>query len=102
MRKAANEWFSKDSVKRFHETQMTEAVVLAADSLTKPARWEQNVRRSAASMVLSVVYGHPTITSEKSHVVDSINEFGDRLARAACPGAHLVEVFHWMQYIPSK
>ncbi|KAH9960359.1 cytochrome P450 [Lactifluus volemus] len=102
MRKAANEWFSKDSVKRFYETQMTEAVVLAADSLTKPARWEQNVRRSAASMVLSVVYGHPTITSEKSHIVDSINEFGDRLARAACPGAHLVEVFHWMQYIPSK
>ncbi|KAH9953595.1 cytochrome P450 [Lactifluus volemus] len=102
MRKAANEWFSKDSVKRFYETQMTEAVVLAADSLTKPARWEQNVRRSAASMVLSVVYGHPTITSEKSHIVDSINEFGDRLARAACPGAHLVEVSTGCNIFPAS
>jgi hypothetical protein len=102
MRKAANERFSKESVKQFCETQTTEAVLLASDSLAKPAQLEKNIRRSAASMILSVVYGHPTITSEKNRIVDLIDEFGERLARAACPGAHLVEVFHWMQYLPSR
>ncbi|KAH9979952.1 cytochrome P450 [Lactifluus volemus] len=102
MRKIANERFSKESVKQFCETQMTEAVLLASDSLAKPAQLEKNIRRSAASMILSVVYGHPTITSEKNRIVDLIDEFGERLARAACPGAHLVEFFNWMQYIPSR
>jgi hypothetical protein len=101
MRKASNEWFSKESVKQFHETQMTEAVILVSDSLAEPARLEQNLHRSSASMVLSVIYGQPPIKSEENHIVDLIDDFGHRLARAAYPGAHLVEVFPWMQYIPS-
>jgi hypothetical protein len=102
MRKAASEAFLKESVKQFYETQITEAVLLVSDSLAKPAQWDQNVRRSAASMILSVVYGHPPITTEKNTIVDLINEFGHRLTRAARPGAHLVEFFHWMKYIPSR
>jgi hypothetical protein len=102
MRKASNEWFSKESVKQFHETQMTEAVILVSDSLAEPARLEQNYRRSSASMVLSVIYGQPPIKSEENHIVHLIDDFGDRLTRAAYPGAYLVEVFPWMQYIPSR
>jgi hypothetical protein len=102
MRKATSEAFLKESVKQFYETQITEAVVLVSDSLAKPPQWDQNIRRSAASMILSVIYGHPTITSEKHHTVDLINDFGHRLTRAAYPGAHLVEFFHWMRYIPSR
>ncbi|KAH9958534.1 cytochrome P450 [Lactifluus volemus] len=104
MRKASNEWFSKESVKQFHEIQMTEAVILASDSLAKPARLEQNYRRSSASMVLSVIYGQPPIKSEDNHIVDSdlIDNFLYRLTRAAYPGAYLVEVFPWMRYIPSR
>jgi hypothetical protein len=102
MRKAANEAFVKDSVKKFYEIQTTEAVLLASDSLAKPSQWDQNVRRTAASMILSVVYGHPTIITERNHIVDLINDFGRRLTRAAYPGAHLVEFFPWMKYIPSR
>jgi hypothetical protein len=102
MRKAASEEFVKNSVKQFYETQTTEAVLLSSDSLARPAQWDQNLRRSAASMVLSVVYGHPTITSEKDHTIDLINDFADRLSRAAYPGTYLVEFFHWMRYIPSR
>jgi hypothetical protein len=101
MRRASNEWFSKESVKQFYETQLTAAVILVSDSLAKPVRLEHNYRRSSASVVLSVVYGQPPLRSEENHTVDLIDDFGHRLARAAYPGAHLVEVFPWMQYIPS-
>ena len=102
MRKVATEGFFKESAKRFYDKQITEAVLLASDSLANPAHWDQNVHRSTASMILSVVYGHPPMATEKNHFVDLITDCFERLARAACPGAHLVEFFHWMRYIPSR
>ena len=102
MRRAATEGFFKDSVNRFYEKQITEAVLLASDTLANPAKWDQNVNRAAASMILSVVYGHPPMITEKNHVVDLITDCFHRLTRAAYPGAYLVEFFHWMQYIPSR
>jgi hypothetical protein len=102
MRKATTEGFVKESVKQFYEKQITEAVLLASDSLANPAQWDQNVHRSAGSMILSVVYGHPPISAQKNHIVDLIINFGQRLTRAAYPGAYLVEYFQWMRYIPSR
>jgi len=102
MRKAANEGFSKGSVKRFYEKQTAEAVLLACDCLGKPAQWDQHFRRAAASMILSVVYGHAPITSEQDHNVVAINDFATRLTRAAYPGAYLVEFLPWMRYFPSR
>jgi hypothetical protein len=102
MRKAANEGFNKGSVKRFYEKQMTEAVILAHDCLAKSAQCDKHYRRAAASMILSVVYGHPVVTSEQDHTVEAINDLATRLTRASYPGAHLVEFFPWMRHIPSR
>ena len=102
MRKAANEGFSKGSVKRFYERQTAEAVILACDCLGRPAQWDRHFRRAAVSMILSVVYGHAPITSEQDPNVVSINDFATRVTRAASPGAHLVEFLPWMRYIPSR
>jgi hypothetical protein len=102
MRKAANEGFSSGSVKRFHERELTEAIILASDCLAKPAQWDKNFRRKAASMILSVVYGYPAITSEHDRNVEVINDFAGRISHAAYPGTHLVEFFTWMRHIPSR
>jgi hypothetical protein len=102
MRKAANEGFSKSSVKRFYEKEVTEAVLLACDCLVKPAQLDKHFRRAAASMVLSVVYGMPAITSEQDRTVEVVNDFANRLTSAAYPGAHLVEFLPWMRHIPSR
>jgi hypothetical protein len=53
-------------------------------------------------MILSIVYGCPTITSDQDQTVDAINDFSKRIFRAAYPGAHLIEFFPWMRYIPSR
>ncbi|KAH9987341.1 cytochrome P450 [Russula vinacea] len=93
MRRAANERFSKTSVMGFYETQMTEAVLLASDFLIGPARWDQHIRRATASGILSVVYGYPTLESEQDHIVVAINDFAERLFKAASIGSHLVHFF---------
>jgi hypothetical protein len=102
MRKAASEKLSTSSVKEFYESQMKEAVVLGCDLLDEPVRWERHFRRTAASSTLSIVYGHPTLTSEQDHIVRVINEFSDRLLHAVGMGAHLVEFFPWLRHLPSR
>ncbi|KAI0297641.1 cytochrome P450 [Russula brevipes] len=102
MRKAAHEGLNKGVVKDFYEPQTKEALLLAAGGLAEPAQWDKHLRRAAASMVLSVVYDQPTIRSEQDRNVKLINDFVQRLTRAAYPGAHLVEFFPWMRYIPSR
>ncbi len=102
MRKAASEKLSTNSVKGFYETQTKEAVVQACDLLDKPAQWDRHYRRTAASATLSVVYGHPTLTSEQDHIVRVINNFSERLFHAVGIGAHLVEFFPWLRHLPGR
>ncbi|KAH9975378.1 cytochrome P450 [Lactifluus volemus] len=101
MRKAAHEGLSK-SVVEFEAPQLNEAVLLAKCLLTQPATWDNHLRRSTASMIMSIAYGTPPITSEIDPSIKTANDFVERLARAALPGAHLVEFFPWMMYIPSR
>jgi hypothetical protein len=70
--------------------------------LASPARWDRHFRRAAASLALSVFYGYPTLKSEKDPVVEAINNLTERLVKAALPGAHLVQFFPWMRYLPSR
>jgi hypothetical protein len=102
MRKAANEKLTKSSVKEFHETQMKEAVIQACDLLDKPAKWDRHFRRAAASATLSIIYGHPTLTSEQDHIFRVINNFSERINHAVPLGAHLVEFFPWLRHFPSR
>jgi hypothetical protein len=101
MRKVSNEKFSPGSVKGFYETQIKEAVLQACDLLAEPARWDRNFRRTAASVSLSVVYGFPSLTSDQDDIVRVVNNFTARLFNAVNMGAHWVEFFPWLRYLPS-
>jgi hypothetical protein len=102
LRRAANEGFSKSSVRTFFETQTTEAVLLASDLLGSPTRWNQHFRRAAASSTLSIFYGYPTLKSEEDRNVEAINDFAERLFKAAFMGAHPVQFFPWLRHLPSR
>ena len=102
MRKAVSAGFNKKSSKGFCETQMTGAVLLGCDWVGNPSQWDQHIRRAAASTTLSVVYGHPPLTSEQQGIVELINDFSQRLLTAVFLGAHLVHIFPWLRYLPSR
>jgi hypothetical protein len=102
MRKAANERLNKSSARVFHETQMTEAVVLACNWLVDSKQWDQHVRRSCAATMQSVLYGHASRIHEPDRTFEAFNDFAKRLSCAAYPGTYLVEFFPWMRHIPSR
>ena len=70
--------------------------------LVGPARWDQHTRRVAASTTLSILYGYPTLKSEQDHVVKDINNFSERLFKAAVMGAHLVQFLPWLRHLPRR
>lgn len=102
LRKAAHEGLNKGVVHRFHPTQHLEGVLLACGLLVEPDNWDGHLRRTAASAIMTMVYDEPPIISGNSQSVRLINDFVARLTRAALPGAHLVEFFPWMMYIPTR
>ena len=102
MRRASHESLSKSIVESFKPTQLNEAIILTTGLLAQPATWDQHLRRTAASMVMSILYDTPPIMSELDPSVKAINDFVARLTRAALPGAHFVEFFPWMVHIPSR
>ncbi|KAG6839627.1 hypothetical protein C0991_000816 [Blastosporella zonata] len=50
---------------------------------------------------MSAIYDLPSLTSEEDPSIRAINDFVERLVRSALPGAHFVEYFTWMRYLPS-
>jgi hypothetical protein len=102
MRRAAHEGLSRSIVESFKTPQLNEAVLLTSGLLAQPSTWDNHLRRTAASMVMSVTYDTPPIISELDSSVKAVNDFVARLTRAALPGAHLVEFFPWMMYIPNR
>lgn len=52
-------------------------------------------------MVWSVVYDKPPITDANDPQIAGVNDFMTRIVRAAFPGAHFVEYFTWMKYLPN-
>ncbi|ETW79561.1 cytochrome P450 CYP2 [Heterobasidion irregulare TC 32-1] len=102
LRKAAHEALNKAVAHKYHPTQAVEAVLLTLGVLTDPENWEAHLRRTAVSSIMSMLYDTPPIASEEDPTVQRINDFVIRLTRAALPGAHFVEFFPWMIYIPSK
>jgi hypothetical protein len=81
---------------------LKEAVIQACDLLDKPAQWDRHFRRTAASATLSILYGHPTLTSEQDHIVRVINNFAERIFHAVAMRSHFVEIFPWLRYFPSR
>ncbi|THH17465.1 hypothetical protein EW146_g3339, partial [Bondarzewia mesenterica] len=101
MRKAAHEGLNKTAVKKYYTAQTIEALLLARGILAEPKRWDQHCRRAAASIIMSVVYDTPAISSSNDPSIADINDLVAHVTTAAHPGAHMVEFFSWMMYLPN-
>ena len=98
MRKASHEILNKATSNVFQDTQLVEAIAYAGGLLKEPHLWDKHMRRTAASVVMSITYDTPVLESAQDPSVAAVNDFTARLTRAALPGAHLVEFMPWLQY----
>ncbi|CAA7268211.1 unnamed protein product [Cyclocybe aegerita] len=102
MRRAGHEALNKGVVRKYQPIQLNEAVLLAHNMLANPTSWDGHFRRAAASAIISMVYDKEPIKTTQEPTVRDVNDFVARLTRAAMPGAHFVEFFTWMKYIPAQ
>ncbi|KAH9015899.1 cytochrome P450 [Lactarius hengduanensis] len=98
MRKAVHEGLNRS----FEVPQLNEAILLTSGLLAQPAMWDQHIRRTTASVAMTITYDTPPIVSEQDPGVKAIDDIMARVTRATLPGAHLVELFPWMLHIPSR
>ena len=99
MRRGAHEGFNKSVAQNYHDIEATEAVLLALDILSAPEARDKHYRRFAASVVMDVTYGFPPLDKNEEMLVDG---FSDEMRRALTPGAHLVELVPWLEYLPAQ
>ena len=70
--------------------------------LENPDALYKHIQRSSASATVSILYDSPTFENEHDKSLTGIHAFIDRMSAASAPGAHLVDVFPWMVYIPER
>jgi cytochrome P450 len=104
LRRAAHEALTKRALQDYHPIQMKEATILVLSLLTPSANLKQDrhFKRLAASLIMSIVYGYPTITSEHDQAVEKIEKYDDRLSRAVTMDFYFVDIFPWMKHIPER
>jgi hypothetical protein len=104
MRRAASEALTKRAVQNYHIIQMKEATILVSSLLEPSSDLQQDghFKRLAASIIMSIVYGYPTILSESDHILEKIERYNDRLVKSALMGSYFVDIFPWMIHIPKR
>jgi len=93
---------TKVVVRDYHPTFSKEAIILASSILDNPEGLYKHIDRSAASATMSILYDYPTLEDEHDKNIAEIHRFVNRMSAASAPGAHLVELFPWMMYVPER
>ncbi|KDR81197.1 hypothetical protein GALMADRAFT_116228 [Galerina marginata CBS 339.88] len=101
LRKAGHEGMNIRAAEKYQPLQEVEAVEMVAAIIKEPDHWDDHLKRTTASSVLSAVYGWPPIESKDDPLVTRINDFAHRIVRAALPGAYLVEILPIMKHLPT-
>ncbi|KIM46552.1 hypothetical protein M413DRAFT_24257 [Hebeloma cylindrosporum] len=92
LRKAGHEGLNVRAVDKYKPMQEVEAAAVVADIIKDPNHWLDHFKRTAASAMLSAVYGWPATESKDDPI---------RVLQAVLPGAYLVEIFPAMKHLPT-
>jgi hypothetical protein len=101
-RRAAHEGLTKVAIRDYHPILRKEAILLSSALLENPEALEKHFQRFSASAIMSILYDYPTLENEHDKILTEIHAFIDRINATAALGAHLVELFPWMMYIPER
>ncbi|KAJ7309253.1 cytochrome P450 [Mycena albidolilacea] len=103
LRRAAHDGLTRQVSASYTPIQEREASILVKSMIEQPSLWDQNLRRkaSAASGLLGIVYGLPSLDSTDDPLITRVDDFIRRLVRATLPGAFLVEILPVMKRLPS-
>ena len=103
MRKAAREALNKGVIKKdHHPVLLKEAIIMASGFVTNSSSWNDHIHRATVSAMFAMVYDKDPLESTKDPAIAWYHATFNRITKAALPGAHFVEFFTWMRYIPAR
>ncbi|KAI0757948.1 cytochrome P450 [Fomes fomentarius] len=100
MRRASHEEFSLTACKKYQQVQTREAYALVADIIADHHEWREHLMLSAASSILSALYGWDRL-EPSNPLVHRIHEHTGRIASSVLPGRFIVEYLPFLKHIPS-
>ncbi|KAJ3769540.1 cytochrome P450 [Lentinula raphanica] len=92
--------FQPSGVSAFWPTQSKEAHKLLLRILHEPGDLINHLRLNSASVIMNVVYGIE-LQDQDDHYITVAETALDGMAKAANPGAFLVDIFPFFKYVPS-
>ncbi|TFK64565.1 cytochrome P450 [Pluteus cervinus] len=92
--------FQQSVAHRFWPLQLTEAHDLIRRLLHSPENLIDHLRRSTASMIMNVIYGIH-IAPDDDKYINIAEKALEGMAKAAQPGAFLVDLIPWLKYVPA-
>ncbi|KAG6853456.1 hypothetical protein C0991_004243 [Blastosporella zonata] len=101
MRRVTHDTFGPHASEQFQPLQQREAVRLASELLDDPDNWDEIVKRSTSSNILTATYGWPRLTDEHIPLVKRIHAHTARLSNACIPGTSMVDLFPMLNYLPA-
>ncbi|KAH9832506.1 cytochrome P450 [Rhodofomes roseus] len=100
LRRALHAFLQPKVAETYKEMQAKNARTYVLDCYHTPGEHMEHAKKYAASVVISMTYGKTTPTSYSDPEVQIVNRCLRRLGAALRPGAHLVDTYPFLQYIP--
>jgi len=100
LRKAVADSLNTGAAKTYYPILQEEALLLVHSLVEGADQWSAHIDRAIASSVLRISYGVPPIKSTNDPLVTQINAFNHRIETSAQPGAHAVDIFPSLNYLP--
>ncbi|KAI0292203.1 cytochrome P450 [Multifurca ochricompacta] len=104
LRRASQAALTKTVVRKYYSILTREATMLASGLLENGSHhdWPKEFQRTTASVIMSILYDYPPLTSAHDKAIEGIETYNDRMTRASAPGQYFVELFPWMMLIPKR
>ncbi|KIJ64542.1 hypothetical protein HYDPIDRAFT_132510 [Hydnomerulius pinastri MD-312] len=99
-RRYMQSYLQKSRLAECYPMQLKEAHILLDELLNDPSDWKKHLQRMAASVTMSVAYGHQVKSMDDPFI--TLAEKGvATIVAAGAVGTHIVDLIPWLRFIPS-
>ncbi|KAJ8129221.1 hypothetical protein O1611_g4411 [Lasiodiplodia mahajangana] len=93
---------SNTTAAQFHDIQHAETAHFLLHVLSIPENLQEHIRKAVGAVVLKIAYGYTAESHRPDVLIDTVGDSMEKFARAAVPGAFMVDVFPLLRKLPER
>ncbi|KAH9837137.1 cytochrome P450 [Rhodofomes roseus] len=95
-----HQYFNTNTAPNYHPVQFKETCVMLQNLLTTPDNLAHHIRRTAAAIIMQIIYGH-SVVPEGDVFVTLADRALETLGHAGIFGTYLVDYLPLLRYVPA-